>query len=166
MLSSCYSTKKLIAESKKKSTEFSTKNLNGVYQNLINSNSKIGLWNLLADNKTFKGDTLAPNKNSYVKLELISNSKLKVSLIENSLIVKDMEFDGKIVDNYFSIQKKLILIPVPALFFHRERKTILSNDTNGNLNLTRGYKNAAWFLFMAGDYGGISNYEFERIKQR
>lgn len=75
-----------------------------------------------------------------------------------------MTFKGEVVDNYFSIKKKMIVVPIPALFFHRERKTILGSHKNGNLHLTRGYKNASWFLFMAGDYGGISNYKFERIK--
>ncbi|OIQ22365.1 hypothetical protein [Lacinutrix sp. MedPE-SW] len=154
----------MIAESENKSTEFSAENINGVYRNKIGDNGKTGLWNILADNKTFKGDTTAATKNSFVKVELISNTELKASLIENDSITKSMLFDGEIVDNYFSIKKKMILVPIPALFFHRERKTILGNNKNGNLNLTRGYKNGAWFIFMAGDYGGISNYEFERIK--
>lgn len=30
--------------------------------------------------------------------------------------------------------------------------------------MTRGYKNGAWFLVMAADFGGISSYEFEQEK--
>lgn len=154
----------MIAESENKTTDFSAEKINGVYQNRIGNNERIGLWNILADNKSIKGDTTLVAENSFVKLELMSETQLKVSLIENDLIIKSMEFKGKIVDNYFSINKKLVLVPIPALYFHRERKTIVGNNENGNLNLTRGYKNGAWFLFMAGDYGGISNYQFERIK--
>jgi len=150
----------LIAESENKATEFSTEKINGVYQNRIGNNDRIGLWNLLADNKSIKGDTTLVAENSFVKFELMSETELKVSLIESDSIIKTMEFKGKIVDNYFSINKKLVLVPIPALYFHRERKTIVGNNENGNLNLTRGYKNGAWFLFMAGDFGGISNYQF------
>lgn len=154
----------MIAKSENQSTEFSAENINGIYQNRIGNSNTVGLWNILADNKTFKGDTTPVTINSVVKIELLSDTELKASLIENESITKYMLFSGKITGNYFSIKKKLIVIPIPALFFHRERKTILGTYKNGNLNVTRGYKNGAWFLFMAGDYGGISNYQFERIK--
>lgn len=121
----------------------------------------MGLWNILADNKTFHGDTSQVNENSYVKLELTSETKLRASLIENDTLLKTMNFKGKVVDDYFSIKKKLILIPIPALVWYRERKTIIGNDKNRNLILTRAKKNGAWILFMAADGGGITSYEFE-----
>ena len=99
-----------------------------------------------------------------MKIELIKETKLRVSLIENDLITKSIEFKGKVTDGYFSLKKKFLLIPIPALLVHRERQTIIGNNEKGNLILTRGYKNGAWFLVMAADYGGISSYEFEKEK--
>lgn len=162
-LTSCFSTNKLISKSESKSIEFSIKKLNGSYSNQIENNEKVGLWNILADNKSFKGDWNKVVENSYVKFEMNSETELKVSLIENDSIIKKMELKGKIVNDYFSIKKKFLLIPVPAFLFLRERKTIIANDAKGNLILTRGYKNGAWFLVMASDFGGISSHEFKRI---
>lgn len=99
-----------------------------------------------------------------MKIELIKETKLRASLIENDLITKSIEFKGKVTDGYFSLKKKFLLIPIPALLVHRERQTIIGNNEKGNLILTRGYKNGAWFLVMAADYGGISSYEFEKEK--
>ena len=87
-----------------------------------------------------------------------------MSLIENDSITKSMIFKGKIVDDYFSINKKFLLIPIPALLFHKERKTIIGIKKNGNLILTRGYKNAGWVLLFSTDFGGISSFEFEQKK--
>lgn len=161
---SCFSTNKLINESKNIPAEFSTERINGIYKNQIGNGNRIGLWNILADNKTFKGDWSLVSENSFVKIELIKETVLIVSLIEDDLITKSMEFKGKVTDGYFSLKKKFLLIPIPALLFHRERQTIVGNNEVGNLILTRGYKNGAWFLIMAGDYGGISSYEFEQKK--
>jgi len=99
-----------------------------------------------------------------VKIDLINDTKLKVSLIENDMELKSMEFEGKIIDEYFSIKKKLLLIPIPFFTLHRERQTIIGNNDKSDLILTRGYYNAAWFVVMAADNGGISSYDFERKK--
>ncbi|PSG87330.1 hypothetical protein [Aurantibacter aestuarii] len=154
----------MIRENENSSAKFSTEKINGVYKNQINNNDKIGLWNILADNKTFKRDTTLVSENSFVKLELISETELKASLIENDSIIKNIEFKGKIVGDYFSINKKFLLIPIPALLFLKERKTIIGNNENGNLILTRGIKNGGWFLLFAADSGGITSYEFEQKK--
>lgn len=163
-LTSCFSTKKLINESENIPVEFSIERLNGVYKNQIGDDTYVGLWNILADNKTFKGDWTKVSENSSVKIELLSETELRVSLIENDLVTKSMEFKGKVTNGYFSLKKKFLLIPIPALLFHRERQTIIGNNEKGNLILTRGYKNGAWFLVMAADVGGISSYEFEQKK--
>lgn len=163
-LTSCYSTKKLIGESKNTAIEFSSKNINGIYKNQIGNDEGSGLWSILEDNNSLKINTSKVLENSLVKLELISETRLRTSLIENDSIIKTMEFKGKIVDNYFSINKKFLLIPIPALLFHRERKTIVGNNEEGNLIVTRGYTNGAWFLVMAAEYGGISSFEFELKK--
>lgn len=77
---------------------------------------------------------------------MTSSNELKASLIINDSIQDTLVFDGKILENHFSIKKKMLLIPIPALLFHRERKTILGNDHNKNLVVTRGYKMQDGFL--------------------
>lgn len=161
-LTSCFSTKKLISESENVPVEFSIKKLNGVYKNQNGKDTTIGLWNILADNKTFKRDSTLVSENSFVKIELISETEMKVSLVENDLVKKSMEFKGRVTNGYFSLKKKFLLIPIPALLFHRERQTIIGNNEKGNLILTRGLKNSGWFLFMAAEFGGISSYVFEQ----
>lgn len=163
-LTSCFSTKKLIHESKNTPVEFSVERINGVYKNQIGNNTDRGLWNILADNKTFKGDWTVASENSFVKIELINETELKVSLIENDSITKSMELKGRVTNAYFAVKKKFLLIPIPALLVHKERQTIIGNNEKGNLILTHGSKNSGWFLIMAADSGGISSYEFEQKK--
>jgi hypothetical protein len=102
-------------------------------------------------------------ENSFVKIEVIDDTTVKATLIENDMPSKHMEFRGKIVDNYFSIKKKLLVIPIPALFILRERKAIMGTNKEGNLIITRANKNGAWFLVMAADSGGISSCEAEKM---
>ncbi|MBQ0767977.1 MAG: hypothetical protein KBT58_01705, partial [Bizionia sp.] len=118
-MTSCLSTKKLINQSKNLPAEFSTERINGVYKNQIGNDKYKGLWNILADNDTFKGDFSLVPENSFVKIELTNETELKVSLIENDLVTKTMEFKGKVKDEYFSLNKKFLLIPIPALLIHR-----------------------------------------------
>jgi hypothetical protein len=153
----------LIAKSENHPTDFSKKNIDGRYQNKIDESTRRGLWNILAENISFARDTTKVFDNSSVQFELVDEKTLNINLLLNDSVAKSMELSGKIKNGYFSIKSKFLLIPIPALLFYRERKTIIGNDTNGNLILTRGYKNGAWFLVIASDFGGISSFEFERI---
>ena len=161
-LTSCYSTQKLIDKSTNTPTKFSKEKINGIYKNRIEGYTRTGLWNILADNKSFQLDTTAVQENSFVAIKLVDDTTIRATLIENDTPSKQMEFKGNIVGNYFSIKKKLLLIPIPAIFLYKERKTIIGTNSNGNLIITRANKNGAWFLVMAADSGDISSCEIEK----
>ncbi len=162
ILTSCYSTKSLVKESKNQAVKFSIDKLNGLYKNKINVLEKNELWNILADNYRLKGDDRYTLDNSLVKLEVINKRKLKASLMENDSIIESLLFKGKITGKYFSINKKLFLTPIPALYLHSERKTILGNNKDGDLIITRGFKNAAWIIILTSNFDMIDNIKFEK----
>ena len=162
LITGCYSTDKLISKSKYQAVDFSKENLSGKYQNVIVEKS--ALWNILAEAKSIDKDTTVISENSILEFYFVNDKKLRVDLIENDSIVKSMILDGKIKDDYFSIDKKLFIIPIPAVFILRERKFILGNDRDGNLILNKGTKDGAWILIMASDHGGISSQLIKRIK--
>jgi hypothetical protein len=158
LLSSCITTKGLINNSKITPIEFTKGNIEGTYTN------KNKLWNRLSNFNiytTSENDSIA---NTFVKLELIDRTKLKATLIKRDSILENKIFEGKIVDNYFSVKRDLYLLPIPFFYFRDESKIIIGINDKNNLVINGRRDDGYVFLIFFG--GGINqaSFEFEKIK--
>ena len=164
LITSCYSTKKLVSKKKTEAIQFSIQQFNGTYKNQLLGFEQFGLWQLLNRGISFKSDTTS-TINTAVKLKLVTKNKLEIQLLSNDKILNTLTLKGHVQNEYFSIHRKLILVPIPFLYIHRESKTLLGNDASGSLVVVHGFKDDGWNVIMAGGGGGgISNYNFERLK--
>lgn len=164
-LTSCVSHKKMVAKTEATVVTFDKNRFEGFYQNQLDSESVRGLWNILVGSTQFDIDTTAVKPSSQVQLEWQPDGQLKAHLFENSQRVKSIDLEGEVRGNFYATRRKFLLIPIPALAFHKDRKVILGNDPDGNLIITRTYVNGAWVLFMANSGGGTVQYKSERIQK-
>ncbi|PRP66077.1 hypothetical protein [Nonlabens agnitus] len=137
LTSSCISQRGLERNSDFKADLFSAKQLNGVYQNAIPEDPANSLWQDLYKNKSHK-DLVFNADNTQVELNLVDNNKLVVTLYRYGRKEDELIFKGKIKNGYFAINRKLTLIPLPFFYYHKENKTIIGNDDEGNLVLVQG----------------------------
>lgn len=73
------------------------------------------LWTTLKASYTFEWDTLKTKK-TIVQLKLIGNEKLNTSLINEGKVLDKFYINGKIKEDYFSIDKKLTVIPLFPIY--------------------------------------------------
>lgn len=164
---SCVSTSKMMKQNTVIISDFSSNNLNGFYLNTEDSVNNTSLWDLFYTSFYFKSDkTKIDNDAVMVELKLISDNILEVNLISNNSIVNSLKLSGKIENGYFSVDKKVFLVPVPFFFFYKENKILLANNSAGDLVLIKDYRDYGWFIIIFGDSGGISNYKFKKINQK
>jgi len=142
---------------------FSENNLNGVYLNKMDSVDNGSLWDLLYNSLYFKSDKTKIYNDVMVELKLSSDEILEANLISNNSIVNSLKLSGKIENGYFSVDKKVFLVPIPLFFFYKENKILLANNSTGDLLLIKDYRDYGWFIIILGDSGGISNYKFKKV---
>lgn len=70
----------------------------------------------------FKSDTTKVDIDAMVELKLNNNKTLEANLISSNSIVNSLKLSGKIKNGYFSVDKKVFLVPVPLFFFYKENK--------------------------------------------
>jgi hypothetical protein len=161
---SCVSANKMMKRNKVIISDFSENNLNGVYHNKTDLVDSGSLWDLLYSSLYFKSDKTKIDSDTKVELKFRSNIILEVNLISNDSVVNSLKLRGKIEKGYFSVDKKVFLVPVPFFFFYRENKILLANNSAGGLLLIKDYIDYGWFIIIFGDSGDTSNYEFKKVK--
>jgi len=154
LTTSCYTQRGLAKKSDFKVDLFSKDNLNGLYENAVPEDNRNSLWQDLYKNESHK-DLVFNASNTQVELKLVSDELLKVILYRRGYKEDELELEGKIKNGYFVIDRKLILIPIPILYYHSENKTIIGNDEEGNLVLVQGQMTEFVFLFSV--FGGDSD---------
>ena len=162
-LCGCVSTKKVRNQSLEVA-KFDITNFNGNYANKADTNSVGYLFNDLHPENIFRKNKEYPNKQAIINLKFDDKRTLTVTTIDNNAILSEIKLKGKIKGNYFSVRRKLLLIPIPMLFYiHQENKILLGNDKNGNLILKSGFSNTVFILIIGGN-NGISQSQFKKIK--
>ncbi|WP_034039980.1 hypothetical protein [Wocania ichthyoenteri] len=153
LLTNCYSTKKLSRKSEYLPSEFKKFGINGYYNNTLEDSTGFLLWTILKESNKFEWDTIKPKK-SIVKLELIENKKLTISLMN----------EGKVLDKFY---KNLTYIPFfPIYYIHKESKTILGNDKDGNLIVVHGHITEGHILIMGSGSRRMNSTKFKRIRHK
>lgn len=162
IFTSCISTNKLMNLPSNTIKNVSFEYFNSNYSNKDIENSLQTLWELLYECKTLKNDTTKITDNTYINISFNKNI-LTVKAINDTSVLNSFELEEKIVDNYFSVKRKLILVPIPFIYFrHSERKVLLGIGLNGNLIVKNGVEENLWIL-MAGGYSGESSNEYEEL---
>ena len=98
-------------------------------------------------------DTTTFNNISSIKLSYDNKETLTITAFDQNKILKEFNIKVKLINNYLSLKRKLLFIPIPFIFFrHSERKIILGNN-KGELIMKYGYKEFVWIIMGAGNNG-------------
>ncbi len=85
------------------------------------------------------------------KIEYDGQSQLIVSFIDTSQTKQEFKLKVKNNGNYLSVKRKLMLIPIPFVFFiYKNRKAIIFNDQEGNLHIINGESQFIWVFITGG----------------
>ncbi len=154
-LSSCVSTYDLMDSHATDVARFSTTELNGNYVNSEDSIRRT-LWATLYSSWSLRQDNITIPDNAIINLHFESDKKLVATAIVNDTVLNRVELKGERKGDYFSIKRKLFVIPIPAFWIHQETKVVLGKTQNGDVVVKYGDFNAGWILIMAA--GGLHGY--------
>ncbi len=147
-LISCVTESNLIEIKKFNTIKFSTDRFNANYSNQDSTSWR--LWETLYECYSFKISKIPVPYNAIINLSLKKDNILHVSAYDGNIMIDEIDLKGKPKENYFSIKRKLRLIPIPFFWIHNETKVILGNDQERNLIVNVGELNGGWILIMAG----------------
>jgi len=170
LFSGCGTYKKLACLEPVNVVEFSSEIFNGNYHNVrIQKYSGGGhhvghkLWYTLCETYSIWGGKVNASDSSIVNLRFVDN-RLHVQLSEDGKVLREIVLKAKVKDNYLSIKRKYVLIPIlPILWGSHNCKIILANTENGNLLLKAYYSNGAVVIIMASGNSDTVSAEFLKI---
>jgi len=170
LFSSCGTYKKLVQLEPTNVAEFSLDVFNGNYLNkTITKDSTYhatghNLWDTLCDVNSTNGNKVKASDTAIVNLRFADN-RLYAQLIENDTVLQKIVLKAKIKDEYLSVKRKYVLIPIlPMLYYYYNYKLILANIENENLILKIYYDSSAAILIMAAREEGTTSAEFVKIE--
>lgn len=163
LLCGCVSTKKVRNQSLEVA-KFDIEKFNGNYANKADTNSVGNLFSKLHPENIFHKNKEYPTNNAIINLKFDGKKTLIITTINNNSIFKETKLKGKIKNNYFSVRRKLLFIPIPMIFYiHQENKILLGNDKNNNLIVKDGFHNTIFILIIGGN-SGISQSQYKKLK--
>jgi hypothetical protein len=125
--------------------------LNGTYQNYdtATSNQQLDFWQTL--NKKTKDNFKVgiPNNNEFVKLEVLSKTQIKASLLFQDSVIKTTLLKGKFEGNFFSVKKRRKGIVIPFLYVRTRGYKILLAKNNHNQIIINAFDHQfGWILLL------------------
>lgn len=138
--------------------------LNGDYKRKTVNQANITNADLFNSFFMFFKDKGKDNQNDVVKLEVLKQNKIKVSLIKNGVTFKSRKMKGKLLKNTFDFNRRNLIIPLFPLAIYYDKKARISIKKNGNLMVDTketGYGTFIFFPFCgSNEYYGA---EFEKV---
>jgi hypothetical protein len=123
------------------------------------------LWRTLNEVRSIKGCKVNSTDYSRVSLKF-ENNRLKVGLIENGQVVDSILLKAKVENNFLSIKRKYVLIPIlPMFYLYYNYKIVMGNAKDGNLILKMDYDHQAAMLVMASGDSGIIAAEYAKASK-
>lgn len=99
-----------------------------------------------------------------IEIHNISNSKIKISYIDENNFVSTRILKGKVHNGFFLVKRKLKAIGIPGIFFiYRERRIMLGINDEGDLIVKTGkYDFGNVFLFTGGGIN-VVRYTYPKV---
>lgn len=144
--------------------KFDIAKLNGTYESQSDTTFTVGLFSILNPDFPFSKGKKYPSKQAKINFKFDGRKTLTVTTIDNNDILSEVKLKGSIKGNYFSVRKKLHIIPFPFIIYtYAENKILLGNDKNGNLIVKNGYYSIAWIFLMSAGNSYTSQSQFKKI---
>ena len=144
--------------------------LSGVYYNAPltikeNSSNSYPLYVLL-----FKHDKIYEwnefrDYSGKIKIDVISNKKIKVSYLVDELIIEEKMITGKLTDNIFSVKRQIRFLPLLFFNYYGEVKTSIFLTEKNELIVDKGRYVFANILFMSGGGDFSTGGKYARISE-
>ena len=110
--------------------------------------------------KTFKRnrELFKGMDSTYVSLEVVDKQILISKLMKGDSIIDQIELNGKIVDNYFSVNQLRSRVMIPILYWRNlNQKLLLGVNSNDSLNSVSLSENTILYMLILGGNGGGTN---------
>ena len=100
-----------------------------------------------------------------IKIDVISNKKIKVSYLVDDLIIEEKMITGKLTDNIFSVKRQIRFLPLLFFNYYGEVKTSIFLTEKNELAVDKGRYAFANILFMSGGGDSRTGGEYARISE-
>jgi hypothetical protein len=165
----CVQSGKIISLPPEQVTQFSKIDFDGNYSNSyltlagdeFHYANKMTLAQILSQVQNSKLEWLPYSDSAIINLEFTEN-KLKIKVLENSVVEKEMELKAKVKNKYLSIKRKFILVPIPMFFLKYNHKLFMCINGDGNLVAKYGYSHGAWIIIVANGTAGFSSTVYKK----
>jgi hypothetical protein len=166
--SACITKNTLIKQSLKNNKETrSSVQLSGEYQNAIDTNKVTTqtLWHALYNCANFNEYRNKISANATIRLQLIDNNKLHVSLLQDNLVMDELDVAVKQKGKYWFVKRHLSLIPLPFIYYKHVEARLCFYQTNAqSIQSCFMSENSLWILIMAAGNSSRLNQQFIKIK--
>ena len=165
LFSSCHSTKQLLSKEIENPISYNLENINSKFENIYPKDTTAfrTLWQTLYLCKTFKKDTTKISQNQRITLKYDGKKYLTVSLSKNDSVINKFTLKAKKYEDYLSIKRNWLLIPIPFIFFKDfYYKAMISNDKNGDLMVKVNSDQSLWILIMAGGVNSTNTLKYKK----
>lgn len=132
LLQSCISTQDMLDGDMNNSDSGNSFKLDGTFSNQSDSLG-ISLQTLLNKPLAYEKAIESANDSLQVQFELLTDKKLKVSFVDNGIVIDDTILKGKIQSRFFIVKRKVRLIGIPLIWFSYRELVIILGIQNNNL---------------------------------
>lgn len=171
-VSSCISTKWYKTLENKSALNDDLARLNGIYSNMPESYSDTVDFNrnpydlyqlLFKSDKGYEYDE-PRNYSGNIKIEAVSDRKIKASYIIGDTIIKEKIISGKLKHDVFSVKRKVFALFLIVFNFYKESKSSIYLDANGDLVVYNAIDAYGQILFASGGGENSHSGKFHRIQ--
>lgn len=164
-LNSCVSRRELVRQIS--ADPLSTSQINGTYSNTASNSTRELKTLLLSSAKgTVNDEDLAEFQNANsIKIVYDGVKDLWIQFRQDSQVLYDFHLNVKNREDHLQLRRKLVYIPIPFVYIHKEELTIMANDPAGNLLVSGGLYEL--FVIFGMTSGGNDNHNerYERIPE-
>ena len=144
--------------------------LSGVYYNAPltmeeNSSNSYPLYVLLFKRDKIYNWNELRDYSGKIKIDVISNKKIKVSYLVDELIIEEKMITGKLTGNIFSVKRKRLFLPLLFINYYGEIKTSIFLTEKNELVVDKGRYVIANVLLMSGGGDSSTGGKYARISE-
>lgn len=159
----CISTSKLYNQTPSVLDSYNISTINGNYINFNNNNS---LWDIISSNQKVQSKKHSLTDSAIVSFTHLSNRIIEAKLHDQSKLIDSILIKGSMKENYFSVKRKFLLIPIPLIcYIHKETKLLMGKNHHDSIIIKKGDIQFFWIIRSGGRQPHITNeYVFQKIE--